>query len=155
MTEQHNENSEENSEYEAYCDHRTQLEDAQSASASLFDKSVLAGAGGGLALSLTLLGVIGKNSKSPWLLLIAWSLLALAAGIILFNAHLTYTANTKCIDKADKIYEAHPGQYRNKYLEWDKRSKRHRAIDYINVLALISIAAGVIILIVFGALNLN
>ncbi len=155
MTEQHNENSEENSEYEAYCVHRDQLEDARSASASLFDKSVLAGAGGGLALSLTLLGVIGKSSKTPWLLLIAWSLLALASGIILFNAHLTYTANTKCIDEADKIYKSHPDEYRNKYLEWDKRSKRHQAIECLNVLALIFLVIGVTILIVFGALNLN
>ena len=155
MTEQPNKNSEEHSEYEAYCDHRNQLEDARSASASLFDKSVLAGAGGGLALSLTLLGVIGKDAKSPWLILLAWSLLALAAGTILLNAHLTYRANTKCIEKADKIYEEHPRQYRNQYLQWDKNSKAHKMIECLNVLALIFLVSGVITLIAFGSLNFN
>lgn len=140
--------------YKDYCEHRRELSAARTSSASLFDKYVLAGAGGALALSITVLGVVGKKPVHPWCLLVSWCCLASAAACILLNFHLTYQANTAAVDAADSAYAQAPENYRARYLKWEEGCKSMKAIEWLNVAALISIAGGVVFLVIFGGLNL-
>ena len=133
-----------------------QWETARLKSAELLDKYILAGAGGALVLSLTMLSVFGKNPVCPVLLLVSWILLALAAGCVLFNLHTTYRANAKEIERADRIIKEHKYDFTAKYNEdRDRDQKLNPWIDILNWIALFVLAVGVVCLLIFGVLNLS
>ncbi len=141
-----------NQDYSKLCD---QWEHARQKAAELFDKYALAGAGGGLVLSLTLLSVFGKRPVWPWLLLLSWLLLALAAGCVLLNLLMTYQANKAEICRAKNIMKEYSVNFTTEY-DKDRANdpKLNPWIERLNVLALMTIILGVICLLVFGGLNL-
>lgn len=116
--------------FKAYEEHRSRLETARQSSAALFDKYVLAGAGGALVLSISILGRLGPKPACVPALLASWFCLACSAGCVLLNFHFTYLANKKAIETADRNIQHNPEEYRRKYsqdtsvLLWESRIER-------------------------------
>ncbi len=142
--------------HKQYSEIRIQWEVARRKSVGLFDKYTLAGAGGALVLSLTLLSVFGKSPVCPQFLLFSWFFLASAAACVLFNLRTTYRANTEEIERADRLIKEHKTDFTQKYNE-DRLGdpKLNPWIDYLNWAAMICLFLGVICMLVFGVLNLS
>ncbi len=143
-----------NDRFKAYEEHRSQLETARQSSAALFDKYVLAGAGGALVLSISILGRLGPKPACVLVLLSSWCCLACSAGCVLLNFHLTYSANKKAIETADQNIRDNPEEYRLKYSEDKSVLRREAQIECLNVVALVTLAIGVLLLLAFAWINL-
>lgn len=145
--------------FKTYCDHHKELENARQESATRFDKYLLAGAGGALALSVSLLGKVGARPVAPCLLLASWFVLAMSAGCVLTNFHLVYVANGKAIALADETIrkeseEVHGYDRRYSEAEPARLGRLKSSIRCLNVAALALLAIGIILLVLFGWYNL-
>jgi len=95
----------------------------------------------------------GSGTCVP-VLLTWWCCLACSAGCVLLNFHFTYLANKKAIETADLNIQNNPEEYRRKYSEdtsvllWESR------IECLNVVALVTLAIGVLLLVAFAWINL-
>ncbi len=140
--------------FRAYEQHRGDLEAARRSSAALFDKYTLAGAGGAVALSISILAKLGAKPSWVFILVASWVCLACSAGSVLLNFHLTYLANEEAIETADRSIEKNSADYRRTYTEEPSVRRWERRIKCLNITALATLAVGVLLLLVFAGVNL-
>ncbi len=140
--------------FSVYVQHRGQLEAARQSSAALFDKYTLAGAGGAAVLSLSILAKVGAKPSCVIILLFSWLCLACSAGSVLLNFHLTCLANEDAIETADRSIKKNSADYRRIYTEEASVRRWERRIKCLNITALVTLALGVLLLLLFAGVNL-
>lgn len=129
-------------------DYREKIQEIVSKSEDDFDKKILTIASGALAISFSFISFLVKVDHCKWMLIIGWILLIICIFINLFS-HLASKRNAqKTIDELDKGTHEYEDKIRHNI------TKRNKCINQINLLSLIFLLVGVLLIIIFAAINL-
>lgn len=134
-------------EYQIYLEERKQLIAAERETAQQFDKAILTLAAGALALSITFINQIAPNPKphSVYFLIGAWILFCSSLLSTLISFLTSQVACRKQRDILDDKLSSKENNKSNKAVSWTNR------LNYFSIGFFI---LGVVLLIVFSAINL-
>ncbi|MBP1646539.1 MAG: hypothetical protein H6Q16_2117 [Bacteroidetes bacterium] len=129
-------------------EYRDKIQEIVSKSEDDFDKKILTIASGALAISFSFISFLVSINNCKWLLIIGWFLLIICIFTNLFS-HLSSKRNAqKTIEDLDN---GKPEDEDNVRCNIIKRNKR---INLINLLSVIFLLVGVLLIIIFAAINL-